>query len=387
MSNLHSRSMNRRKFVTIAVAGGGALTLGGSLGACDGNGGGGAGKKQITVAPIADFACSGDVYLMEEGDLLAKEGVDAKYVHLKSTPAIIEAYLAGEVDVGLIGSMACPMAVSRGIEAWLLDGYHKGGLGFAVSNQVFKDGATDLAKFAEYAKERKKQGRQLRFGTQVEGTTSELVAIMTLRDHGVSEDDVKLIRTGIAELSSGLIAGNLDAISLCEEYPSVPEVEGKGVVIGSSVSPEGPSQLWGGNFAECAALMVRPSLPDDIRQAVINANREALRRQAEKQDWAINALKKHSPIGRESALMAYYFRTGFVGGLDVRSLQEQVQTVHDLGRIPRVPDLEEYIDPLAETGEGPWEMTAGAQPPKEVTTYKFRKETYEQIRGRPYKGL
>ena len=154
-------------------------------------------------------------YLEEE---LAAVGATFTWTEFQSGPLVNEAVAAGEADLGYMADLPAIIAKSSGQEIEVISNVAYGEKGLAVL--VSPD--SDIETVADL------EGKQVAYAT---GSYAQHLLALLLDQEGLTLDDVESINLGAGDSPAALIAGEVDAIVIWEQYISKMTSEGTAVVL------------------------------------------------------------------------------------------------------------------------------------------------------------
>lgn len=189
------------------------------------------GTLRVATQPGAQYAA---VYIAKEKGWFEEEfkpdGISVAYSNFKSGPAMIESFVGGGQDIGVIGDTPLIVARAAGIPVKAVSVIGAGAKRVAILVPP-TGGATSVAAL---------KGR--RIGTP-KGTPPHQFLAAALQQAGLTVNDVQLINLPYNDAVAALSAGDVDAVSLVEPYVSDAEVreigrqliDGEGLVLGTSL--------------------------------------------------------------------------------------------------------------------------------------------------------
>ncbi|KAB7623902.1 ABC transporter substrate-binding protein [Alkalilimnicola sp. S0819] len=226
-------------------------------------------RLEIGYMPIIPVAQS---FLILEGDALARAGVtDVDTVQFQNGPAMVQALLAGQLDVAFVGIGPAMVARAKGADVKVVASNIVEQISILALGELAPyfergDAATAFARFAE------DQGRKPVLSTFPRGSVPETVLQYWLREQlGVAPDSVEIIYQGAAQVQQSLMTGAVDGAAILEPVVSVVTERmpaARVVVSGAALFPDQPG----------AVLLVRERLIEqqpELVRALVAAHVEA----------------------------------------------------------------------------------------------------------------
>ena len=206
---------------------------------------------------------------LEEG-WIAEAGLEADLVQFQNGPAMVQALLAGQLDVAYFGIGPAMVARGRGADIKVVASNIVEQISVVALGNLapYFDGdhATAFQRFAEA------EGRKPVISTFPTGSVPETVLQYWLREQlGVDPDTVEIVHQGAAQVQQALLTGAVDGAAILEPVVSIVEArvdDAQVVAAGSDLFPRQPG----------AVLVVREGLiasnPDAV-QALVAAHGRA----------------------------------------------------------------------------------------------------------------
>ncbi len=251
---------------------------------------------EIGYMPIIPVSQS---FVVLEGDALGQAGVtDPDLIKFQNGPAIVQALLAGQLDVAYLGIGPAMVARAKGADIKVV-----------ASNIVEQISLISLGELAPYfadgeastAFERFKadKGRKPVITTFPQGSVPETVLQYWLRNQlGLSSeqisDNIDIIYQGAAQVQQSLMTGAVDGAAILEPVVSIVldrKDDAQVVAAGSEMFPHQPG----------AVLAVRESLINDhpdLVKALVKAHIEATDQLKNQPEQAAKAVGKYVGGGR-----------------------------------------------------------------------------------------
>ncbi len=203
---------------------------------------------------------------LEEG-WIAEAGLEADLVQFQNGPAMVQALLAGQLDVAYFGIGPAMVARGRGADIKVVASNIVEQISVVALGDLapYFDGdhATAFQRFTEA------EGRKPVISTFPTGSVPETVLQYWLREQlGVDPDTVEIVHQGAAQVQQALLTGAVDGAAILEPVVSIVEArvdDAQVVAAGSDLFPRQPG----------AVLVVREGLiasdPDAV-QALVAAH-------------------------------------------------------------------------------------------------------------------
>lgn len=348
-------------------------------------------KGTIRIGYIASLDCELLEYVIEKKGILQSMGWNVKFLAAASGPQVMEAFIGKEIDFAYVGSNTAGLAAQKGILSKAVAGGMAGHGGWGVSNALYEQGVRDIPSYMEMARKRKAEGKPISLAVQVPGTLTHAAAMITLKNHGLDPDrdlDVKFLPP--PEVASTLVSGVVESNSMCEQYATYPEYYNKGKVIGHCIDGGANMMQCDGlpeqTYVQCVVMAVRPGMPDEMVQAVVEAHKKAAEfvRDNVKESLAIAAAVAGTPGPVEYTAM--YNRTRWHYGVNWESCDSVWNdTMRKLGLASKKFKLDELVDTKNSVELKPgYESIAGvnAKGPTDVTSDRFRSRVWGEAKQR-----
>lgn len=277
--------MLRRTLLALACA----AALGGFSGA--GTRADAAVELEIGYMPILPIA---QLFVGLEQGWIEEAGIQPDLVQFQNGPAMVQALIAGQLDVAYFGIGPAMVARAKGADIKVVASSIVEQISFVALDELaafFEDGGarTAFARFAAH------KGRKAVVTTFPVGSVPETVLQFWLRNQiGADPSDVEIIYQGAAQVQQALLTGAVDAAAILE--PVVTIVRSK--VDGAQVIARG-NEMFPGQPG--AVLAVREGViaahPDAV-QALVDSHERATRLLNERPAEAAVAVQKYVGGGR-----------------------------------------------------------------------------------------
>lgn len=251
---------------------------------------------EIGYMPIIPIS---QAFIVLENDTLEKAGVsDPKLFQFQNGPAIVQALLAGQLDVAYLGIGPAMVARAKGADIKVV-----------ASNIVEQISMVALGELSPYfdkgdaktafARFKADKGRNAVISTFPRGSVPETVLQYWLqKELGLNDDDIKqnidIIYQGAAQVQQALMTRAVDGAAILEPVVSIildKKSEAKVVASGSGMFPHQPG----------AVLVVRESLINEhpeLVKALVKAHIEATDKLRNEPENAVKAVGKYVGGGR-----------------------------------------------------------------------------------------
>ncbi|MDA9865537.1 ABC transporter substrate-binding protein [bacterium] len=301
-------------------------------------------KTELEIGYMPILPVSQLFVAIEEG-WLDDAGIDADLVQFQNGPAMVQALLAGQLDVAYFGIGPAMVARARGADIKVVASNIIEQISVVTLGDLtpYFDGdhATAFARFAA------DNGRKPVITTFPTGSVPETVTQYWLRKQlGIDPDDVELIYQGAAQVQQALLTGAVDGAVILEPIVSsvVARVDGAAIVAsGSELFPNQPGAVL---VVREGAIAAHPEAVSALVKAHVEAT-EILREDAPR---ATPSVAKYVGGGRmDSAIVRAAIdrsKNGFVA--DPNQIVAGTQVMHDfqaeLGTLKQPVDLDALFD-------------------------------------------
>lgn len=205
---------------------------------------------EIGYLPILPAA---QLFIALDEGVLNNGGAAPKLVQFQSGPALVQALLAGQLDVAYVGIGPALVARGKGADVKVVASNIVEQVSFVATGELAPYFASGDAKTA-FARFVKDKGRQPLIASYPKGAVPEAALQYWLRNRiSVDQKDIKLIYQGEAQIQQALLTGAIDGAAILE--PTVTSVllkdkQARVVARGSDLFPKQPG----------AVLLVREKL-------------------------------------------------------------------------------------------------------------------------------
>lgn len=165
-------------------------------------------KLKVGYVRVMDDAQAMVAY---EAGLYEKHGLDAELVEFGSGTDLIKAIVGGQLDIGVLGFSNAFTWAARGADLKIVGGAQQGYHSILVRNDSGIKKVEDL------------KGHSL--ASQKEGSTADIVLRgVTLKNAGLSGDDVQIMGVKPAVAVQSLVGGRVDSAFLFEPYDRIAQL-------------------------------------------------------------------------------------------------------------------------------------------------------------------
>jgi NitT/TauT family transport system substrate-binding protein len=282
---------------------------------------------------------------LEEG-WMEDAGIDADLVQFQDGPAMVQALLAGQLDVAYFGIGPAMVARARGadikvVASNVIEQISVVALGDLAASFDEGDAATAFERFAA------EHGRKPVISTFPRGSVPETVLQYWLREGlKIDPSQVEIIAQGAAQVQQALLTGAVDGAAILEPVVSsvlAQDPEARVVAAGSELFPDQPG----------AVLAVREGVlaeHGDQIKALVAAHQRATDLLVNDPDAATPLVAKYVGGGRmdPAIIQAAIERTGASFVADPNRIVEGTRVMHDFqaeqGTLNQPVDLEALFD-------------------------------------------
>jgi NitT/TauT family transport system substrate-binding protein len=233
------------------------------------------------------------LFVALENGWLDGDGITVKLVQFQNGPAMVQALLAGQLDVAHLGIGPAMVARAKGADIKVVAASNKEQISLialkSLAGYFDQDPATAFARF------KADTGRKAVISTFPVGSVPETVLQYWLRKGlKINPDDVDIIYQGAAQVQQALLTGAVDGAAILEPILTnvLQRVEGSKVVVA------GPQMFKG---QPGAVLAVREGLianHPEIVSRLVDAHKRANTILSEHPEEAVAAVQKYVGGGR-----------------------------------------------------------------------------------------
>lgn len=251
---------------------------------------------EIGYMPIVPVS---QAFVLFEGDALEHAGVeDPALIEFQNGPAIVQALLAGQLDVAYLGIGPAMVARAKGADIRVVASNIVEQVSMIAGGELAAHFAAGDAAGA-FARFKAEKGRKAVITTFPRGSVPETVLQFWLRNQlGLSaeqiDDNIDIIHQGAAQVQQSLMTGAVDGAAILEPVVSIVldrQTDARVVAAGSEMFPHQPG----------AVLAVREGLIDEhpeLVTALVRAHIEATELLRHHPDQVAAAVGKHVGGGR-----------------------------------------------------------------------------------------
>ncbi|MBV0931875.1 ABC transporter substrate-binding protein [Marinobacterium weihaiense] len=299
---------------------------------------------EIGYMPIIPVS---QAFLTLEDERLARIGIaDPELIQFQNGPAMVQALLAGQLDIAYLGIGPAMVARAKGadikvVASNIVEQISLVALGELAPYFASGDPATAFRRFAA------DKGRKPVIATFPTGSVPETVLQYWLsKQLNIDPSQVEIIHQGAAQIQQSLLTGAVDGAAILEPVVSISLdrlPDARVVAAGSQMFPHQPG----------AVLVVREALindaPDTV-QALVRVHAEVSRLLREQPEQAVVAVQRYVGGGRLPAAIVQQALTNaspnFVD--DPRRIIEGTRAMRDfqaeIGTLKADVDLEQLFD-------------------------------------------
>jgi NitT/TauT family transport system substrate-binding protein len=306
-------------------------TLAFAVSAC-GGGGGESGESATVQVGTAQSASDAAIYIADKKGYFEEQGIQLELIPFRSAAETVPSLGSGDLDVGG-GSPSAGMynAVARGLDLKNVadKGSHPPGQGYSAL--LVRQDLVDSGQFNGF-----EDLNGLTIGIAAEGTSSEIDAVVPLREAGLTLNDVQPEYLAFPDHVSALENGSIDAASTTE--PSVTQAVQTGAAVRWAGADEFyPYQqvatiIYGPDFVEQGDLATRFMVAYLKGARDYNDALEEGRLQGPNADEIISIIAEYSNI-TDPELISNMEAAGIDpdGSLNVDGMESDLQTWKDQG--------------------------------------------------------
>jgi NitT/TauT family transport system substrate-binding protein len=301
-------------------------------------------KLEIGYMPILPVS---QLFVALDENGLEKAGIDAKLVRFQNGPAMVQAILAGQLDIAYFGIGPAMVARAKGADIKVVASCIVEQISFIALKDLAAsfeagDKAGAFARFAE------KHGRKPVIATFPVGSVPETVLQYWLRKQlKVDPAQVEIIYQGAAVVQQSLLTGAVDGAAILEPVVSIAQARRPEAVIvakGSELFPKQPG----------AVLAVREGLIEkhpEIVSALVALHDAATEELRNAPEGAADAVQKYVGGGRlDKAIVVSALKnsaSGFVADPDfiVSGTTAMRDFQAEIGTLKAKVDLDALFDP------------------------------------------
>ncbi|MFK7793664.1 MAG: ABC transporter substrate-binding protein [Devosiaceae bacterium] len=281
---------------------------------------------------------------LEEG-WLDDADIDSDLVQFQNGPAMVQALLAGQLDVAYLGIGPAMVARARGADIKVVASNIVEQISIVALGELAPyfegDHATAFQRFAE------DNGRKPVITTFPTGSVPETVFQFWLRNQlGVDPSEVEIVHQGAAQVQQALLTGAVDGAAILEPVVSIALARSEGATVVASGSELFPSQPGAVLAVRSEAIQAHPEAIDALVGAHVRAT-EVLRTDVERATPSVAAYVGGGRL--EAAIVAAAItrsQASFVA--DPNFIVAGTQVMHDfqaeLGTLNQPVNLDELFD-------------------------------------------
>ncbi len=248
-------------------------------------------ELEIGYMPILPVS---QLFVGLENDWLADAGIEPKLVSFQNGPAMVQALLAGQLDVAYVGIGPAMVARAKGADIKVVASNiveQISFIGLESLTPFFEEGPANTA-FARFVEA---NGRKPVITTFPTGSVPQTVLQFWLqRQLGIDDSDIDVIYQGAAQVQQALLTGAVDGAMILEPAVSIVTSRvpsAKVLASGEELFPQQPG----------AILAVRESLIKDhpeLVTALVSSHMKATNILNDKPEEAVGPVQKYVGGGR-----------------------------------------------------------------------------------------
>ena len=193
----------------------------------------------MPILPVAQLFVA-----LEEG-CMEEAGIEADLVEFQNGPAMVQALLAGQLDVAYFGIGPAMVARAKGADIKVVASNIVEQISIVALGDLAPyfegDHATAFARFAE------EQGRKPVISTFPVGSVPETVLQYWMREQlGIDPSEIEIVYQGAAQVQQALLTGAVDGAAILEPVVSIALArapEASVVAAGSELFPDQPGAV------------------------------------------------------------------------------------------------------------------------------------------------
>lgn len=208
--------------------------------------------EKFKVGYMPNYASMNSVVAGIETGSFEEQGLDVELVEFADGPTIIAALESGSIDAGYIGPGAHVLPVQG--EATIFAFSHLGNADEVIGNTEKGVESKDDLK-----------GKKIGVAT---GTSSEAILDLTLKDAGISEDDITVVDMDASAIVTAMISGGVDAVATWSPNTNTikEEMGDKAVMLSNNAD-------YADEFPSIASWVVSPSYAEENAEQIENFTR------------------------------------------------------------------------------------------------------------------
>ena len=174
-------------------------------------------EKVIRVGHLKDDHHSA-LFIAQAKEMYEKEGLKVETIEFNAGPDLVKAAGTGQIDIGYCGTPPAVTGIGKGVPIKIVAAVNQEGSGIVVKEGMQK--IEDL------------KGKTI--AIPMKGSIQDVLLQMTLKEHGISPEEVNIIEMQVPLMPKALEAGRIDGFIAWEPYVSMAEQRGYGHAIAYS---------------------------------------------------------------------------------------------------------------------------------------------------------
>jgi len=289
--------------------------------------GAGEAGREIRVGYLRGDVHHAAYFLNKARDYWSKAGLRVKGYEFSAGPEEMEAFRAGELDLGYVGCPPAITAISRGTDVRIIAAVNYEGSSLVVRKDLYERGLVDV---------RGLRGRTI--AMPLWGSIQSVMLVDLLMKYNITRDMVSLQQMPPADMVTLMEAKGIDAFIAWEPFPSLAVSKGIGVKLLES------SELWP-NHPCCVLVASRKIIEENpgLVRKFLEAHIEATRLIGEDPVGAAKALSKEIRVPEE-VILSSFKSIKYSARPDVGGVLKFVDVLYQLGLIKQRPSAAEIFD-------------------------------------------
>jgi NitT/TauT family transport system substrate-binding protein len=284
------------------------------------------GRPKIRVGYLKADVHQASFFIAKALGMWEKEGIEIEAREFAAGPAEMEAFAAGELDLGYVGTPPATTGIAREIEVKIIAGVNYEGSALVVRKG---SGILEIGDL---------KGK--RIGTPLRGSIQDVMLRDKLRKNGIDpEKDLTLLEfPALPDVVLALQKGEIDGFIAWAPMPAMAVVAGVGEVLLES------KEMW--EMHPCCVLIASQRLIQEnpsLVKKMLEVHLKAMRFIEENPEEAISLIAKETGISRE-VIAESFKRIKFKAKPDPDGTLKFAEILHGLGYIERLPSEEDIFD-------------------------------------------
>jgi NitT/TauT family transport system substrate-binding protein len=283
-------------------------------------------RPRIRVGYLKADVHQASFFIAKALGMWEKEGIEVETKEFAAGPAEMEAFAAGELDVGYVGTPPATTGIARGIGVKIIAGVNYEGSALVVRKE------SGIARIEDL------KGK--RIGTPLRGSIQDVMLREELRKNGIDpEKDLTLLEfPALPDVVLALQKGEIDGFIAWAPMPAMAIVAGVGEVLLES------KEMW--EMHPCCVLIASQKLIQEnpsLVKKLLEIHLKAMGFIEENPEEAISLVARETGVSRE-VIAESFKRIKFRARPDPNGTLRFAGILHGLGYIERLPSEEEIFD-------------------------------------------